>query len=210
MASEISETINNLADRWSGAAAILPGFPLLARGAPVEIAELCEASGSSADEIERTLQHVRCERDDSGRIIGLYGMSLARTPHEVRLGTALLYSCCALWAHVIPKLVGQQATVVSRDPIAKAPVELHVSPAGVARVDPDGAWATLAIASKAEISAGVGRAFCSHARHFRSRQNAEQFARGDPRRRALPVETLNQAGVELLASIKRASDRTGA
>jgi len=44
-------TIRCLAERWSGAGLLLPGFPLLARGEPVSVGEIANAAAVDDREV---------------------------------------------------------------------------------------------------------------------------------------------------------------
>ena len=98
-------TLERLATRWRSAGPLLPGFALLARGRPVTVEEIAEAAGIDRGEVERSVDAARCERDPQGRLIDLYGLTLTPTIHRLAIDGKVLFSCCALWAHVIPKLV---------------------------------------------------------------------------------------------------------
>lgn len=141
-------TIELLAVRWGSAGPLLPGFALLAQGKPVPVEEIAEASGIEIESVERAVSAARCERDPQGRLIDLYGMALAPAPHRIEIRDKTLFSCCALWAHVIPKLVDTTVQVESVDPMRKELVRLSVSPSGVESVDHPGAAATLAVATQ--------------------------------------------------------------
>ena len=170
------ETIGRLSERWREADSLLPAFPLLALGQPVEIDEIARASGITADRVTRALDAARCEREEAGRIIGLYGLTLTPTLHRLEIDRKVLFSCCALWAHVIPKLVDATVEIESIDPIRRERVRLSVSPQGLTGVDPPGAVATLAVSSQEAIDEDVCEAFCCQVCHFVSLESAEEFA----------------------------------
>ena len=109
--ARFESTIHILASRWGGAGILLPAFPLLARGRPLEIDEIAGASGVEVEIVARALDAARCERDSAGRLIDLYGLTLTPTLHRLTIGGKALFCCCALWAHVIPKLVGETVQV---------------------------------------------------------------------------------------------------
>ena len=115
--TSFTPTIQLLARRWADAGVLLPAFPLLARGQPLEIDEIAAASGIAVDRVTRALDAARCERDAKGRLIDLYGLTLTPTHHRLEIGHKVLFSCCALWAHVIPKLVDSTVRVESVDPL---------------------------------------------------------------------------------------------
>ena len=200
-ATSLASTIRRLADRWAGAGTLLPGFTLLSRGRPLEIEELAAVSGVSVETLAEALDAARCERDARGRLVDLYGLSLAPTLHRLEIGGKFLFSCCALWAHVIPKLVDREVTIESIDPVRRSLVRLSVSPERVESTEPAGAVATVAVATRETISADVGAAFCSQVRHFASRESAEEFAAERPACQVLTLAELQGAADQLHEAI---------
>ena len=169
-------TIRCLAERWSGAGLLLPGFPLLALGEPLTMGQIAGASGANEQEVEKTLSQARCAFDDSGRLIDLFGMTLAPTNHRVEIDGKVVFSCCALWTHVIPKILDRAVLVESIDPLSREIVRLDIAPGGVQSITPETALATMAAADAASIEQDVGSAFCRHVRHFVPSDSANTFA----------------------------------
>lgn len=198
---QIGSTIDYLASRWQGAGPLLPCFSLLARRGPLSINEIAEAAGGEIPLIKQTLQAARCRFDERGRLIDLFGMTLEPTLHRLEIEGKVVFSCCALWAHVIPKLVGRLAKVESVDPASRRVVRLSISPKGIAALDPPEAMATLAVADSGSVDDGVEAAFCRHVRHFACRDSAERFAQAFPARRVVTVEALHEAAQLLHQSI---------
>ncbi|MDH3524328.1 MAG: organomercurial lyase [Acidobacteriota bacterium] len=194
-------TLDLLAQRWGSAGPLLAGFPLLARGRPLPVAEIADATGADVHRIEEALDAARCERDARGRLIDLYGLTLTPTLHRLEIGSRALFSCCALWAHVIPKLVATTVRVESVDPLRREIVRLWLSSGGIERVEPAGAAASLAVARREAIAASVGAAFCSQVRHFVSRDSAEEFAAARPSCDVLDLAELQEAADYLHAAI---------
>lgn len=199
-------TLELLAVRWGSAGPLLPGFPLLAKGRPVSVEEIAKAAATEAEEVERAVDAARCERDPQGRLIDLYGMTLTPTVHRLEIDRKVLFSCCALWAHVIPKLVDATVRVESIDPVRRELVRLSISPSGIESTDPPGASATLAVATQGAIDADVCRAFCCQVRHFVSRESAEEFAAARPACHAVELSELQEAAEQLHQSIWNAVD----
>jgi alkylmercury lyase len=194
-------TLELLAARWGSAGPLLAGFPLLAEGRPVSIEEIAEAAAIPVGQVERAVSAARCERDREGRLIDLYGLTLTPTLHRLSIGSKILFSCCALWAHVIPRLVDSTVQVESVDPGRRELVRLAVSPSGIESADPPRAAASLAVATRETIDADVSGAFCSQVRHFVSRDSAEQFAAARPACHRVGLAELQRAADELHRSI---------
>ena len=173
-------TLERLAARWSSAGPLLPGFPLLARGRPVSLEEIAAAVGTKPDQVRRSVDAARCERDERGRLIDLFGLTLTPTIHRLSIDGKILFGCCALWTHVVPILVNRTVQVESVDPVRRELVRLELSPEAIESVTPSGSVATLAVASQDAIERDVGEAWCSRVSHFVSRESAQEFAAGRP------------------------------
>ncbi len=186
-------TLERLAARWHAAGPLLPGFALLARGRPVSVGEIARVADVEPCAVERAVDAARCARDPQGRLIDLYGLTLAPTLHRLTIDGKLLFSCCALWAHVIPRLVDRTVEIQSVDPKRRELVRLAVSPTGIEAVDPPDAVATLAVADQAAIDRDVGQAWCRQVAHFVSRESAEEFAAGRPTCHAVALDELRHA-----------------
>jgi len=193
----LQTTLELLAGRWASAGPLLPAFPLLAQGSPLSIEEIAKAAGAEPGQVEEAVDAARCERDAQGRLIDLYGMTLTPTVHRLTIDGKILFSCCALWAHVIAKLVNSTVRVESVDPVRRELVRLSVSPDGVESVDPTGAVATLAVATQEAIDRDICEAFCCQVRHFVSHESAEEFAAVKPTSHVLELSELQEAA-ELL------------
>ncbi len=204
--TDFAPTLHLLANRWAGAGTLLPAFSLLAGGRPLEIEEVAEASKATVEEVAKALDAARCERDGQGRLLDLYGLSLAPTLHRLDIAGKMLFSCCALWAHVIPKLIDTTVTVESIDPLRREVVRLSVSPDGIESVHPPGAAATLVVATRMAIEADVCDAFCCQVRHFVSRDSAEEFEAGRATCHAVELSQLQEASGQLYEAIWSAVD----
>jgi len=197
-----TETIDLLADRWRAAGSLLPGFGMLAEGRPLAIDQLAAETGVEVDRLTKLLVSVRSQFDEDGRLVDLFGMTLEPTPHRLEIGSNVAFSCCALWAHVIPKLIDRSIGVHSTDPVSEEPVYLRISPEGIESVEPVHAMATMAVAKARDIEADAGAAFCSHVNHFASGENAEAFAAEHDSRSVVTVDQLHDLGALFYRTIR--------
>ncbi|HSR52932.1 MAG TPA: organomercurial lyase [Acidobacteriota bacterium] len=203
----IIATLDLLASRWTGAGVLLPCFSLLAQGESLAVSEMAEASGREVSLIEQTLEAARCRFDDDARLIDLFGMTLEPTLHRLEIGGRIVFSCCALWAHVIPRLIERPVSVESVDPASRQVVRLSISPTGITALDPPRALATLAIADSGSIESDVESAFCRHVRHFATLDSAQRFSLVSPARRVVSLGTLDRAAERLHLAIADQADR---
>lgn len=126
---------------------------------------------------------------------------LAPTYHRLEIDGRAVFSCCALWAHVIPKLIDRNVRVESIDPHSNELVHLELTPEKVTSVNPNSAVATMAVADSASIETNVKRAFCSHVRHFASPDSAGEFVLTFSTRRMVSIDELHDLAGKLLSAI---------
>lgn len=201
-----AETIHLLAERWKDAGILLPAFPLLARGEPITVEAMSQVSGRSNQAVERALERGRCERDAHGRVSDLFGLTLSPTMHRLEIDRKILFSCCALWAHVIPRFVESLVEVESVDPRTRELVRLKIGPEGVVSVGPETAVATLARASRAEIDSDIGEAFCGQVNHFGSEASAREFVGQNPLALVVTLNDVQTAAEQMIGEIMRATE----
>jgi alkylmercury lyase len=175
---------------------------MLAEGKPLAIDQLAAETGVEVDPLRELLVSVRSRFDEQGRLVDLFGMTLEPTPHRLEIESNVVFSCCALWAHVIPKLINRRIGVRSTDPVSEEPVQLRISPGGIEFVAPAHAMATMAVANARDIAADVGAAFCSHVNHFTSGENAEAFAAEHDSREVMTIDQLHGLGSTFYQAIR--------
>lgn len=198
---QFNDTILCLADRWSGVRPLLPGFTLLAGGSAVSPDQIARETGHSIEEIKSALEDARCTFDGDGLIVDLFGMMLAPSPHRLQIDGTAVFSCCALWAHVIPKLIDRVVLVESIDPFTNELVRLEITPERVTSIEPQTSVATLAVADAEAINRDVGSAFCRHVRHCASMESARGFAGLFSTRRIVEIGELQEAASDLYTAI---------
>lgn len=198
---QFDATIRCLADRWSGARPLLPGFPLLARGRPLATDQIAKVAGISNREIDEVLENARCTLNENGHLIDLFGMMLTPTYHRLEIDGKSIFSCCALWAHVIPKLVDRMVLVESVDPYNSEMVRLEITPEKVKSIKPSTSVATMAVVEPSQIERDVGSAFCRHVRHFASSESACNFAAEFSSRRIVEIEEIHELAIQLYEAI---------
>jgi alkylmercury lyase len=147
----------------------------LARGVPVAVGDLAAALGRGAEEIEATLQRwTGVFRDEEGRIVAFWGLTLAETPHRLHVGGRTLHAWCAWDTLFLPALVDQLVEVASRSPASGEPIRLTVSAAGVEKVAPEATVVSM-LAPGADFDETVVISFCHHVHFFTSAADAEPW-----------------------------------
>ena len=199
MHGSISETLDNIEQRWRGAdtRALRSMFPLLARGRALTLADIAAHLGIGRQRVDAALQYPTVGTDDSGSLVELFGFMLRPSWHRVDIEGRAMFTCCALVAHAVPALTGRPVRIVSVDPDGRGVVEIEANRDGVTSVHPSEACATLPVSDGPWPGQDVAAHFCSHIRHFPSRQRAQEFASGDSRRRVLELDAFHGHAVEI-------------
>lgn len=103
------------------------GFHLLLHGKkPVEQFEWAEAASINPDNLDEVLtKHAgRIELDEHGRLIGIAGLTIRATTHELDINGEQFWTWCALDAVGILGALEATGTIRSIDPSSKDPVTL--------------------------------------------------------------------------------------
>lgn len=144
---------------------------VLARGQPfglTEIESAAEAVGMNPGDAADFLATVT-ERDGSGQITGLLGLSLNDHPHRFTLGAVTLSTWCAIDTLFLPAMLNAVAMVESTSPVSGKLIRLTVSNDGVTDLAPEAAMVSLPALRASEVDTssteGIWRTFC-HRIHF--------------------------------------------
>jgi alkylmercury lyase len=126
-------------------------------------------------------QECGAEVDYDGNITG-WILSLNPTAYRLDFNGHPLYAWCALDTLFLPALIGQPTEVGSICPITGAPIQLHVTPAGVSAIQPantvlsvvvPGISAVCEACQNGEVAKGV----CDAMRFFATHEAAQWHAR---------------------------------
>jgi len=106
------------------------GFRLLLdTGTPVTVEDLIAATDIPAESVAEIFDSVsargRVEFNDQGQLIGLAGLSLTPSRHELTIGGSTRYTWCALDAVGILGALKATGTVRSADPQTGDPIEIE-------------------------------------------------------------------------------------
>lgn len=146
----------------------------LARGAPVDLKDLFSELGMDCAEGTRRMQSwpgVYYNREQ--RVIGYWGLSLAGTPHRLRVGGRDLFAWCAWDTLFLPAVLDTCIEVASTCRGTAESVRLTVSPTAVESAEPLGLAVSFVVPSGEAVRADVITSFC-HYVHFFTSENAEK------------------------------------
>ena len=152
-------------------------YRLLMDGTPVSRSRLARASKFTTDEVASILNRwpgVHFDTDE--RIVGYWGLSLTRTPHEINFPDRELYAWCAWDTLFLPEVLGEPASVRSNCPVTSTPITMNVSATGVENLDPPTAIVSFVLPPESEISADIVNSFCHYVHFFADEHVAEKWA----------------------------------
>src|SRR5690348_2840649 len=182
--------IPSLNQYWAKLAAKLPSFSPeeqraavalyreLAKGQPIDAAQLGQALGVSAAEgralLARDSIRTFVYPDKQGRVLGFGGLATAPMHHRFEVDGRRLYTWCAWDSLFIPEILGTTAWVTSADPVTKEKVSLIVGPTGVTEVSPASTVVSF-LTPETPFDADVIQNFCHFVHFFGSPETAAQW-----------------------------------
>lgn len=142
----------------------------LAASGPVRADEVARAVGVDPTTVEGALEGwPGVYRDESGRIIGFWGLTVQPMDHALHLEGRTLYGWCAWDTLFLPEILGVAARVRSRCPATGHPISLRVARDGPVDVDPADAVVSLLDPVCADVAGDrVISSFCHHIHFFAS------------------------------------------
>lgn len=177
------------------------GIPLLrrlARGQPVEPAELVAETGRPIEEVRQALDgQCDVEYDDQGRVVG-NGITLRPTAHKFDVGGRLLYTWCALDTLVFPALLGTPANVESTCAATGATIRVEVEPDRIVRVEPASAVVSIV---RATSGSGIRASFCDQVHFFADAEVARDWLAEHPDGQVVPVAEAQRLGRPIIQSL---------
>ncbi len=139
------------------------------------------------------------ERDEEGNIVGVFGLSQRKHPHQFKVNDQTLSTWCAWDALFLPAMLGQTAAVESSCPATKAGIRVRITPAKVEEVQPPASVVTIAVPNVAgtglESVETIWKTFCCFVHFFASKESAvEWISAKNQDLRILSVEQAHQLG----------------
>jgi hypothetical protein len=113
----------------------LATYRRLARGIPASPVEIAEDAGIETEKAQRILADwIGVYSDEAKRVIGFWGLTIAKMVHRFEVDGTQLYTWCAWDTLFLPELLGKSARVESVCEASGKPVRLTVSPKRVESV----------------------------------------------------------------------------
>jgi alkylmercury lyase len=163
---------------FEGYSAIPPLLRLIARGRPVDLAELAAESGHPAPVLDRILgAQPGTEWDDEGRLVG-FGLSLRPTAHRYLVGGHTLYTWCATDTLLFTVILGTDAVAESTCPATGQAIRLEITPDAVTSVSPTGA--VVSQRHSGDLVSDLRAEVCDHGHFFASETAASAWVAAHP------------------------------
>jgi alkylmercury lyase len=120
--------------------------------------------------------------DDSGAVIGHFGLTLSKTRHRLRLNGRdhPLYAWCAWDTLFIPLLLGTEAEVESECPASGRRISLRVTRRGTEAASHPAAVVSFVTPQQGKIEQDVIRNFCHFVHFFVSAADGERWTAEHP------------------------------
>lgn len=181
---------------------------VLAKGQPLDRTDIEAAAEAAGIEISAAIDFLATvtERDESGRISGLLGLSLNAHPHRFTVGGITFSTWCAIDTLFLPAMLDAVARVESTSPVSGKVVRLTVSNDGVSDLTPDEAVVSLPVLRADEVDTssteGIWRAFCHRIYFFADEGEAERWCEGKGEMEVVSVDAAWRHAAETWSTVR--------
>lgn len=170
-------------------------YRLLASARPVSPARLASALDRPVEDVQRLLgQWPGVFKDDEGRIIGFWGLTVEEMPHRLEVNENTVYAWCAWDTLWLPALLDATVNVTSRCAQTGEPVRLCVSPGRVESAEPASVVVSFLKPDVRELREHATTSFCHYVHFFRDRQGGERWIAAHPGTFLLSLEAAFELG----------------
>jgi alkylmercury lyase len=175
LAARVAGSFPELTQR--GRLVALETYRTLALGEPVPEYAIAAGSGLMISEVKKEMEEwPGIYRNESGRIIGFWGLALSDTGHSFVIDGVQLYTWCAWDTLFLPGLLGGSARVASTSPVSGASITVEVGPEG-AVANPTSAVVSFVDPASGDVDSGrIISTFCHHILFFSDRAEGEAWA----------------------------------
>jgi len=182
-------------------------YQQLSRGEPVSASALAQALAIPPHEVDELLTQSNLKSltytDDERRIIGFGGLAIRPMPHRFNLNGQRLYTWCAWDSLFMPVVLGQTAEVESPAPGGFGFIRLRVGPAGIERIEPEGAVMTFLLPTAETFQADALKAmasFCHYIFFFPDRDSATAWTARHPDTMVISIQDAFELGRQTVAA----------
>jgi alkylmercury lyase len=185
----------------------------LAKGDPVspqQVELIARDIGVDPAEADGFMRRIS-ERDASGNVVGVMGLSLNDHPHLITLDGVTLKTWCAGDTLFLPAMLGRTADVESASPLTGELIRLTVSPDGIITTDPAGLALSVPAEDPGQLTtaelAAIWGTFCHHIFFFASVDEGRRWAADRDNIEILPVEDAYQFVTAMWRKVRAYADQ---
>ncbi len=156
-------------------------YRLLARGKPVSLPELAEATSYTDQKIEELIALIPSsayERGSDGAFTGFIGLSIHKTAHEFTVADRLLYTWCVFDALFLPAILRTDALLSTACPATGREIKISIRPDGAAAVTPPNPVMSIIAPDHEACCSDLRGAFCNHVNFFVDQSAYSQWNKG--------------------------------
>ncbi len=156
-------------------------YRLLARGEPVSLTELAEATSYTEKKIEELIALIpesAYERRPDGAFTGFIGLSLKKTAHELAIADRTLYTWCVFDALFLPAILKSDAVLTTTCPATRQEIKVSTHPENAASIFPQNPVMSIISPSREACCSDLRGAFCNHVNFFSDRLAFMQWNSG--------------------------------
>lgn len=156
-------------------------YRLLAFGKPVSLLFLAEASVMPAAEVEQMLEKWNgVYRDDTGKVIGFWGLALDDMSHKLLIDGRELYAWCAWDTLFLPAIIGKKTQITSHCAQSGKAIQLTLDLVHIVSVNPGTTVLSFVTPDEKGIREDVINSFCHSVLFFASTELGEQWIEDHP------------------------------
>ena len=153
----------------------------LARGVAASLVEIAEDAGIDIEKAQRIFgDWIGVYSDEAKRVVGFWGVTIAKTRHRFEVDGVQLYAWCAWDTLFLPELLGKSARVDSICEATGTPVRLCISPNRVESIDPGSVCISFLAPDRSRFRQDIVQNFCHYVHFFRSRKDGEAWITKTP------------------------------
>lgn len=166
-------------------------YQLLARGKPVAVTELVEATSFTSQKIEELITLVPSsayERQADGAIAGFIGLTTNETVHEFAIADHFLYTWCVFDAIFLPALLKTDALLTTTCPATTREIKILIRPSNALPITQPNPVMSIIAPDHDACCADLRGAFCEHVNFFVDQSSYSKWSKLSDAGDALSLE----------------------
>ena len=152
-------------------------YRLLAGGRPVTLERISSTTNLSQQAVQEIMKPwPGVYYDESGCIVGYWGLALAKMHHSFEVNSEALYTWCAWDGLFIPAILKSTARITSACPVTGEEIRLTVAPDRFEKSSSSNIFMSFITPERSELRENVILSFCHYVYFFTSTQTARKWS----------------------------------